>query len=586
MVEINRLAWKIGGEAGYGIIGTGSMFAKLCVRSGLYAFMSHDYPSLIRGGHNTSHVRVEENIVTSHIDTCDLLVALNKETIDLHKNELTQNGGIIYDNEEIKDLGEIRSDVKLYGLPLMSFSREISGERLLRNTIALGASAALVDIDYNLLVDMLKETYGKKGDKVVNMNVEAAKRGYEHIKKNYPEEFRNKIVKKNKKNNLFVTGNEAISVAAIKAGLKFHCQYPMTPSSQILHYLVNKAEDYGMVVLQLEDEISVINTALGASWAGARSMVATSGGGFCLMSEAYSLAGMVELPLVIIMGQRGGPATGLPTKTEQGELKFIINASHGEFPRIVLAPGDAEECFYLTLDAFNLADQLQNPIIILHDQYVANNGKTVERFSTSKYNVERGLIAKDGELNNVQDFKRYKHGSETGVTLRSLPGQKGGLYSCGSDEHDEIGQICEDPENRNQIMERRMRKLDYAKKLIGDKVINFYGNKDADITIVGWGSTKGTVLDAMRYLNKGGIKVNFLQIVCMSPFPIEKVNEILSKSKKIVAFEQNFSAQLCGIIREHTGVHIKNKWVKYNGVPFSPSEVYEKTKFSFYNYTK
>ena len=584
MVEVNKLAWKIGGEAGYGIMGTGLMFSKLCMRSGLYSFMTHDYPSLIRGGHNTSTVRAEEKIITSHIETCDLLVALNKETIDLHKNEIISNGGIIYDGDEIKETGEVRKDVKLYNVPLMKISRELVNEKLLRNTVALGASVALFDINFELVKEILKETYNKKGEKIVNVNIEAAKRGYEYIKNNYKEEFRNKVRKKERKNTIFITGNEAISLAAIKAGCKFHAQYPMTPSSQILHYLISKSNEYGITALQIEDEISVINTALGASWAGARSMVATSGGGFCLMSEAYGLAGMVELPLVLIMGQRGGPATGLPTKTEQGDLRFILHAAQGEFPRIVLAPGDVEECFNLTLDAFNLADQLQNPVIIIHDSYLANNGKTVEKFDVSKYKVERGLLAKDSELD--KDFKRYKHGSQTGVTLRSLPGQKNGLYSCGSDEHDEYGQICEDPENRKQIMERRMRKLEYAKKLIGDKAINFYGDKDSELTIVGWGSTKGRIQEAMKYLEKEGIKANFIQVVSLSPFPSEKLSLLLNKSKRVVLFEENFSAQLLGLIREKTGFEIKNKWVKYNGIPFSPSEVFEKTKFSLYNYTK
>ena len=565
-------------------MGTGLMFAKLCMRSGLYSFMTHDYPSLIRGGHNTSHIRAEENEVTSHIDTCDLLVALNKESIDLHKNEISFNGGMIYDNEEINlEKNQLRKDIMIYGIPLIKISREISGERLLRNTITLGASIALFEMDFNLVEQLLKETYGKKGDKVLKMNIEAAKKGYDYIKNNYKEEFRNKVVKKERNNTILITGNEAISIAAIKSGLKFHAQYPMTPTSQILTYLTNKAEEYNIIVLQLEDEISVINTALGASWTGARSMVATSGGGFCLMSEAFGLAGMVELPLVIIMGQRGGPATGLPTKNEQGDLRFILHAAQGEFPRIVLAPGDVEECFYLTLEAFNLADKLQNPIIILHDQYLANSGKTINKFDIN-YKVDRGLIAKDLELKDVKDFKRYKHDSKNGTALRSLPGQKNGLYTCGSDEHDEYGQISEDPENRIKMMERRMRKLKYAEELIGEKAFNFYGNKEADLTIVSWGSNKGIILDAMKYLEKENIKVNFLQIVLMSPFP-EKVDRILNESKKVVAFEQNYSAQLCGLIREHTGFEIKNKWLKFNGITFTPSEVYEKAKFTFFNYT-
>ncbi len=581
MVEINKLAWEIGGEAGYGIIATGSMFAKLCIRSGLYAFLSHDYPSLIRGGHNICYVRAEEDIVTSHIDVCDLLVALNKETIDLHKNELTNNGGIIFDNEEVAiDDKQIRNDIRLYRVPLMKIAREAGGEKLLRNSIALGASVAILNMDYNLLVEILKENYAKKGEKVVVSNIEAAKRGYEYINKNYNSDFRNKIVKKERKEIIFMTGNEAISVAAIKAGLKFYCQYPMTPTSQILHYLVSKADEYGITVLQLEDEISVINTAYGASWAGARSMIATAGGGFALMTEAFGLGSMAELPLVIVVGQRAGPTTGLPTKTEQSDLGFITHAAPSDFLRLVVAPGDVEECFYLTLDAFNLADKLQNPAVILIDQYLANNGKTVDKFDVKNYKVDRGLLANDKDL--FVGFKRYKYDNNTGVTARSLPGQKNGLYNCAADEHDEFGQICEDVSNRVNIMKKRMKKIDYAKELTKDKAVNLFGDENAWVTIVGWGSTKGRILEALKYLRNEGLNINFLQVVYLSPFPSERVIYVLNKSKSVVVIEENYSGQLCKLIAENTGIKIENIFTKFSGVPFSPLEIYNKVKEFYY----
>ena len=558
-------------------MGVGLIFAKICLRSGLNVFVFHDYPSLIRGGHNISQVRVEESEINSHIEGCDLLVALNQETVDKHIHEITEYGGVVYDGSSTKINN--KNNTVLYDVPLMQLARDIGKDRIYRNTIALGASLAVVCLDFNLLEVIIKEQFATKGENVIKLNIQCARAGYDYIINNYKNEFRNKLVKKQSNSKILVSGNEAVALGAIKASCKFHAQYPMTPSSQILHYLIKKADEYNMVVLQPEDEISVINIAIGASWVGARSMVATATGGFCLMIESFGLASMLEIPLVIVVGQRGGPATGLPTKNEQADLRFVMHASQGDFPRIVLMPGDIEDCFYFTFNAFNIADKIQNPVIVLHDQFLAGSSKSVF-LSMDNLKIDRGLIS-NGDLNS--DFKRYSFNVENGIGLRSLPGQKNGTYEAGGDEHDEHGQISEDPENRIKMMQKRMKKLDYAKTLIGG--VNIYGNENADLTIVGWGSTKGIILDAMKFLEHSGIKTKFLQIFCASPFPKEKVTEILKSSKKVVLFEQNYSAQLKGLIMEYTGYEIKNYWVKYNGIPFSPSEILEKARYSFFNYT-
>lgn len=561
----NKLTWMIGGKAGYGIMATGLIFAKSCARGGLNVFDSIEYPSLIRGGHNTYHVRVEEDEIHSHIDLIDVLVALNKETVDKHNDKITENGAIIYDSSET-EISKLRDDIRLYDIPLMKIAKE-KGSKIMINSVALGATIALIDYDLKILESVIEDIFKEKDKEVVRQNIEAARAGYENLMANHKNDFKVKLSKIGDK-NMLLTGNEAISMGAIKAGCKFYSAYPMTPASSILHYMAAHEKQKGIVVKQTEDEIAAIHAAIGASFAGVRAMTATSGGGFCLMSEGLGLAALTETPLVIALCQRPGPSTGLATRTEQADLRFAMHASQGEFPRIIITPGDVGECFTLSASAFNLAERYQVPVIIMSDKHLSESHKTVKRLEID-HKVDRGLIGKGN------DFKRFKL-TETGVSPRAFPGNKDTLFRTSSYERDEYGWNSEDPENRIMLADKRMRKMDYILKEIPEP--NLYGDKDADITIVSWGSIKGAVLEAIKFLNQDKIKVNFLHFNFILPFKADPVKKYLESAKEILIVEQNHTLQLGGVIAEHTGIRIKNKLTKFSGRQIFPHEICDRVR--------
>ncbi|MEM2175412.1 MAG: 2-oxoacid:acceptor oxidoreductase subunit alpha [Candidatus Micrarchaeia archaeon] len=410
-------SWKIGGEAGYGIMTTGFIFGKSFVRAGFFAFDTNEYPSLIRGGHNTYTVRISDEPIYSHNKKIDVLVALNDFTLKKHKDEVRKDGYIIYDENSVS-LNETIKNVNLIPVPLTQIAIENGGQNIMRNNVALGASFALTNVDVNFLFDVIREIFKeKKGENVSSLNMNVAKAGYEYVKQNFPtiKKIEAKLCKKGKR--MYINGNEAIAIGAIKAGCKFYAAYPMTPASSILHYLASKEYDYNIIVKQTEDEIAAVHMAIGASFAGVRAMTGTSGGGFALMTEALGLAAMTETPLVIVLAQRPGPSTGMPTHTEQSDLRFVMHASNGEFPRVVIAPGDPIECFYETFNAFNIAEKYQLPVIILTDKFLAESHFTIDPFFTKNLKIDRGLLKTDGQL---KDYKRYQN-IITGFALRCMP---------------------------------------------------------------------------------------------------------------------------------------------------------------------
>ena len=569
-VQVNNLNWKIGGEAGYGILSAGEIFAYACAHGGLETFAYLEYPSLIRGGHNTYQVLVREDNVQSHSSQVDLLVALNKETIDRHLTEVVKDGALVYDSNE-KDLRDYvcsRADAGCLGVPLEDLTKQAGGEKVMRNMVAVGVSFGLVKYPYDFIVELIDQVFSKKGAKMVQLNQAAAKAGYDYAQTNFAEKFDYQLkVKLNKDQRMLINGNEAIALGAIKAGLKFYAAYPMTPATSILQYLVAQERDYKLVVKQTEDEIAAMNMAVGASFAGVRSMVATSGGGFALMSEALGLAGMTECGTVVVIAQRPGPATGLPTWTEQGDLRFALHAGQGDFPRVVLAPGDPEECFYMTFQAHNLADKYQLPVIVLTDKYMAEARQTVPFFNTESLKLDRGELADTSKLSADARFARYAV-VPSGVSERSIPGQVGGLFAANSDEHDATGMANEEADIRLQQMDKRMKKLQALRSEIQEPV-KLYGPKEAEVTLVGWGSTKGPILEAM----KKSKNINFLQIRCLEPFPVKEVDTVLRQAKRRVLIENNYSGQLGGLIRERTGIDITDKFLKYDGRPINPEEI-------------
>ncbi len=571
-------SWKVGGEAGFGIKSAGLLFAKMCNRAGYEVFGYDEYPSLIRGGHNTYQVTVSQYQVASTAENIDILIALNREAVVRHINELTHGGAIIYDrattaislNQKQRDM-----NLKLIDVPLQEFAHKDNGKLVMRNTIALGATQALLGLPFSLLEGVIKKTFAHKAD-VVKVNVTAARRGYDFVKKNYANiDFKIKLPVRSMEDEMLLTGNDALSLGAIAAGMQMYVAYPMTPSSGILHYLATKAQSEKLIVKHAEDEISVINMALGASHAGVRAMCGTSGGGFSLMVEALGLAGITETPLVIVNAQRPGPATGLPTWTEQGDLRFVMHAAQGEFPRIVIAPGDHEECFYLTTQAFNWADRYQVPVIILTDKFLGESHRTVRPFLPGKVRIDRGKTRMtDAALSKMKGYQRYRI-TPDGVSPRSIPGQKNGIFLANSDEHDSFGITNEDSANRIAQADKRFRKLHGASAHLGGA--NLYGNPRAKTTIVAWGSLKGPIIDAMAWLPaRVQRKVNFLHINVLLPFPTEAVQHALRRSKKTLLIENNATGQLGGLLMQETGIKLQHHMLKYDGRPIYPIDIKER----------
>ncbi len=559
----------VGGEAGQGVQSVGAILAASLARGGLNVFADQDYESRIRGGHNFFRVRAKTDAVLALAAELDILVALNKETIDLHEKELKAGGVVIYDAGQTK----FHSDkASFLDVPLLKLALEKAGNQLMVNTVAAGAALGLVGHNFDILSAVLSMEYGRHGEKTVRDNITAARAGYdfarEHGKRlSLPETH--PPPEKNRK--LVLSGNEALCLGAMAAGCKFVAGYPMTPSSPILEYIADKGRQYGVVMMHVEDEIAAMNMAVGAGYAGVRSMVATSGGGFALMVEGLALAGMTETPVVVVLGQRPGPATGLPTRTEQAELFFALHAGHGEAARAVLAPADAAGAFDAAVAAFNLAEKYQTPVLILTDHHLATSYYTVDRFDLSQVKVERGaLISSD-----ASDYKRHLV-TESGVSPRALPGQGKALVVTDSDEHDEAGHMIEDAATRQQQVEKRLRKRDGLSREI--TLPEFHRIDGAGTTLIGWGSTRGAIREAAAILREDGRAVNTLHFSQLWPFPSEAVISILKQSRKNIVVEGNATSQLAALIRRETGQKVDASILKYDGRPFSPREIVDRLR--------
>lgn len=588
MNAINNFSWKVAGEAGHGILNAGLMFAKTCIRGGLYSFATAEYPSLIRGGHNNLDVRVSEKRIFSHTKFTDLLVALDRKSIGIHEYKISKNGGIIYDSasDKIEPSDFKRKDIMHFDVPLMRIANE-NGGKIMRNVVAMGATIALLDFDLELFNGVLRDNFGaKKGTEVAEANIKAAKAGYDYIRQNFSEDvqgasqsFKYRLVKKHYDNKkLFLSGNEAISTGAIKAGCKFTAAYPMTPATSVFTNIAAQEKNYNIIVKHTEDEIAAINMAIGAGYAGLRALTATSGGGFALMCEGFGLAGQTETPVVIVEAMRPGPATGMATHTGQGDLRYVLHASTDEFPRLIIAPGDVEECYYLTQHAFNFSEKYQMPVIILTDKYLGESYISVDEFN-SDVKVERGKILTETE----NGYKRYELTGDA-ISPRSIPGVKNGMHVASSYEHDEHGHEREEEEIRIAMHKKRYKKFALAEKEIKSefipKLVESNGeptpmasNNIADFTIISWGSTKGPVLEAMKLLEKEGIRTNFLHITFVNPMHDEIISAVMKNAKRTVIVENNMTAQFAGIIREKTGLEFNHKILKYDGRPFAPEHI-------------
>jgi 2-oxoglutarate ferredoxin oxidoreductase subunit alpha len=557
---------KVGGQAGQGIKAAGRVLAKVATRSGYNIFTYTEFPSVIRGGHNVTQVAIAEAEVTAPLARTDILVALNQDTVDKHQDEVVGGGAIIFDSDKRIDVSKVGNEVSLCSVPLSKFAVEAGDKELLENTVANGVVLAMLAGDLEVLIGLLDEEFGDKGEQVVEANRKAAKLGYDFAKKEYSNGVKGILNKKeNPEKRMIVSGNEAAGLGAIAGGVQFAAIYPMSPISGILHTLAKYQEKYGYVYKQPEDELSAINMTIGASYAGARSLTSTSGGGFALMSEGYGLAGITETPVVIVEGMRPGPGTGLPTWSGQGDLQFVLHAHQGEFPRIVLAAGDIKETFYLVMKALNLSEKYQTPVVVLIDKNLCDGDQSYPIFDISGYNLDRGKITRE----KVDNFRRFEE-TYDGVSVRSIPGF-GNYFIANSDEHDEKGFSSEEIDIAVRQEEKRMRKLaTCAKEDMEEPVL--FGPEDADVTIVSWGSNKGSILEAIKqYPN-----VNFLHIVWMNPFPAEAVKRVLARARYLIDLEANITGQLAALIAEKTGIIVEDRFLKYDGRPFFPEEIADK----------
>ncbi|MBE0480777.1 MAG: 2-oxoacid:acceptor oxidoreductase subunit alpha [Dehalococcoidia bacterium] len=563
--DINFL---VGGEAGQGVQSVGFILGKTLARGGYHVFADQDYESRIRGGHNFFRVRASDAEVRALRDSIEVLVALNQETVELHRNRVV-NGGLILTDEGRTEKGVI--DGNVFGVPLDQIAMESAGNRLMSNTVAVGAALALVDYDLAALERVVYENF--HGGDIGDANIRAAAAGYRFARDNFKGQMNFLVRPVGEVSKMFLNGHEAVSLGALAAGCKFMAAYPMTPASSILEYIAAKGKDLGVVVVQPEDEIAAVNMTVGAAFAGARSMTATSGSGFALMVEAVGLAGITETPIVIVNGQRPGPAVGLPTRTEQGDLAFVIHTSPGEFPRAVLAPATVEDCFWLTVKAFNLAEMYQIPVIILTDQYIASSYATVDKFDLSRVMINRGELLTGAEA--ASDYKRHLI-TASGVSPRAIPMEGEAIVATDSDEHDEEGHLIEDAATRKAMVSKRLRKREGLVRDMGPPRVS--GPENADVMLVGWGSTYGAIMEAAGLLENEGVTVSVLHMNEIWPFPSETVAPFLGRARKTLVVENNATGQLARLIRAETGIKLSGGINKFDGRPFSALEIARQVK--------
>lgn len=634
MTKTNELAWLIGGAQGSGVDSSATVFGRACAYGGLHVFGKREYYSNIMGEHSYFQLRAGAHVLRSHVDPVNLLATFDEETVFRHAQDVTPDGAIVYDANLVKTkmadiptlearfaqdlrayliargLGETMQDVldaaaqrgvQLRQIPMSEFLASVQKKfnvdqlsKLSRmvNILAVAASFGLLEYDFEQLAKAIRQQFRTK-QSVAEMNVHGARLAYDYARERYAPEFLYKLtpIPADEK-RIFLTGAQAIGLGKMASGCRFQTYYPITPASDESEYLeANQVLPAGLetdapeaqeaaflkengnsiVVMQTEDEIAAITMTNGAALAGTRSSTATSGPGFCLMMEGLGWAGINEVPVVITLYQRAGPSTGIPTRHEQGDLRFAIHAGHGDSPRIVFASGDLEESFYDTVKSFNFADRYQCPVIHLVDKALANSNQTLPYLSLDGVRIDRGVLARPGE----EDYKRFRF-TPDGISPRAVLGMPDTIFWNTGDEHDEMGHITEDPVLRILMMEKRMGKLDLAAKEIPpEDQLLYHGDPGAETLVVSWGSTKGALLDAMDALKAEGHPLGFLQLRLLHPFPAEKVAKLLKRRKRIVDVEMNYSSALAGLIRENTGIAVTHTIVKFTGRPMSCTELHD-----------
>ena len=577
----------IGGAAGQGVATPGDIFAKIFSRRGLHLNAYNAYQSIIRGGHTFLTIRAGVEKVTNMGDRLDLLIPLNQDAMDRHLRLLTAGAACIYNADAIKP-GTAAAGVQLCPLPVSKLA-DITRNKVAQNTLALGAGLSMMGIGFSALEEVLTEQFKKKGNAVVAENVGIARAGYDYGTANFaPFAW---PLPRTETRYAVLSGNMAMAMGGAAAGVKFYCAYPMSPSTGVLHWMAAHARKAGIMVRQVEDEIGVVNMAIGAAHAGVRSMCATSGGGFALMSEGLGMSAMMETPVVVIDCQRAGPSTGVPTKTEQGDLWQMLGAAFGDYPRAIAAPLDIGDCFKIIPEMFNLVDRFQCPGIVLCDLLLSEGRLSVDPKDLD-FNVviDRGELITNGAASGNGSngaYKRYQI-SESGISPRAIPGLQGYTHTAATDEHDEDGVLISDeftnPVKRRAMMEKRMRKVAGIEASVPPPTLSGPGN--ADVTLIGWGSTQGVIEEACEMLGEEGISANQLQIRWLVPLHGEAILDILKGSRYTIIVENNYSGQFARYLRSETGYAANGHIRKYDGEPFMPHHIAEAVKDQLAGKTK
>jgi 2-oxoglutarate ferredoxin oxidoreductase subunit alpha len=569
-----ELVWKVGGQQGEGIDSTGVVFLNACHKLGYYTFGYRHFMSRIKGGHTNYQVRVSTRPVHAVGDTTDVLVAFDQESIDENGREVAEGGVVVADGFGAHLPAGVASGVQLVEVPLTKIAADL-GSSLMKNMVAMGATSALTGLPTEPFEGYVRKTFSRKGEDVVQANLEALKAGYAYVAERWGEQAQLRLAPPPPRHGhrLVIEGDYAAAVGALAAGCRFLSAYPITPASMIMEWLAKQFPKVGGVVVQAEDEIAAICMAIGANYAGARAMTSTSGPGFSLMQEALGLAGLTETPVVIVDVQRAGPATGLPTKHEQGDLNEMVYGSHGEFPRIVIAPGTIEECFYDLAEAFNLADRHQCPVIVAMDLTLGMSRGTVEGFDWNRVQIDRGAIVSADELQRLDRYERFAD-TPSGISPRALPGTPGGIHLTTGDEHRFDGRITEDPGIRAAIMDKRLRKV----AQVSFPGIAIRGSLPADLLLVGLGATTGALWEAAERLEAEGVRAAVAQIRRVWPFPADELREALARAEATLVVESNATAQLAHLIRSQMGGELLPGLLKYDGNPIRPGEVVARAK--------
>ncbi len=579
MERQSAVVW-IGGAAGDGVASTGDILAKTCSRSGLHYFAQSSYQSVIRGGHVVYQFQTASTPVYTHGDNFDLLIALNQDSVDLHLKSI-QPGvgrGIVFNSDKVKlDAAQLPAGTVAYGLPVGDLTAEFGRNPVMQNTLASGVFIYLMGLSWDIFEKAVRDQFGKKKAEIADLNVKVARKGFEYAQSKF-QPIKDIVLKGDGKARMLMGANQAIALGAVAGGCTFYSAYPMTPASAIMHWLAPRAAKYGIVMKQCEDEIASINMAIGAGYSGVRAMTGTSGGGFALMTEALGLSGITEIPVVAVLVQRGGPSTGLPTKTEQGDLFQALGAGQGEYPKAVFAPISVEDAFHATVQSLNAAEKYQIPVILLSDLLLSEHLETVDPEAvTNKVPIERGPV-----VDSVgPDYKRYAD-TPSGVSPRVFPGVEGGQHVAASDEHDEDGVLISDiftnPTTRVKMVKKRFRKMDGLARELASQSILKEGPAEADLTLVGWGSTYKTLKNIRLALEKEGVKVNHLQFRVVWPFPSEAAAKEWRSVKKAVMVENNYSGLFAKLLRQETGFTVAHHIRKFDGEPFNFSPLLERIK--------